>query len=292
MEKQTKLKKSLAFAAVLLFMLLYTSCSKKDNAQVPENNDAKDDNAQEQCAEELPPTRVYDLNTDKPVPNLFGKEAEDACKQNDERFSPVYDAKTETCHLTVKEPTVQTIKNVSTLLRNCDIGIDKLKQENMTLKPYQKLDGICRTNTDQVYKAELTFINPIPFKQNIVDQCKKIENCSCDEDGNCTLLVHDHVLAEKGREFDILGRDAPKYFDLSNIRFVVTRTIKLDDNKYLVDLGRTPIKVIYDNVEILAKDDEFNRCRLKCFKDSRSLSAELQAFENHHALQGLKCVCK
>jgi hypothetical protein len=67
-------------------MLLYTSCSKKDNAQVPENNNVNNDNAQEQFAEELPPTRVYDLKERSIPHNLSGKAAKEACEQNDELF--------------------------------------------------------------------------------------------------------------------------------------------------------------------------------------------------------------
>ena len=282
MGKQTKLRKSLAFAAVLLFMLLNTSCSKKDNAQVPENNDVKDDNAQEQCAEELPPTRVYNLKERSIPHNLFGKEAEEACKQNEERFKPVYDKNTDTCHLTVKEPTVQTKSKVRELLKHCVLHKEL---DDFALTPREKITGVCGTDKQHGYKTEVLFKNVKSFTQVLMEQCSKMDNCTCDKDANCTLVVNDHVLAEERYPAKYLGHDAWNRFDFSKWGFIMTLTKKIENGKYQVGFSPLPLKVIYTNVELLDNTKD-NRCRLQCFK-----TESMDGIQK--VLNGKKeCICK
>lgn len=283
MGKQTKLRKSLAFTAVLLFMLLYTSCSKKDNAQVQENNDVKNDNAEEQSAEELPPTRVYNLKERSIPHNMFGKEAEEACKQNEERFEPVYDAKTETCHLTVKEPIVQTTHNVRKLLKHCVLHHDI---DNFALTPPEKITGVCGTDKQHGYKTEVLFKNVKSFTQVLMDQCNKMDNCTCDKDANCTLVVNDHVLAAKRHPEKYLGHDAWKRFDFGKWGFIINLTKKLENDRYQVVFSPLPLKVIYTNVELL-DNTKNNRCRLDCFKtEGKDGIVKVNFIEEE------KCICK
>ena len=282
MEKQTKLKKSLAFAAVLLFMLLYTSCSKKDNAQVPENNDVKDDNSQEQYAEELPPTRVYDLKERSIPHNLFGKEAEEACKQNEERFKPVYDAKTETCHLTVKEPIIQTVHNVRKILKHCVLHHEI---DDFASAPREKITGVCGPDKQHGYKTEVLFKNVKSFAQDLMEQCSKMNNCTCDENANCTLVVNDHVLVGQ-RPAKYLGNNAWKRFDFSNWGFIMTLTEEIENGRYQVGFSPLPLKVIYTNVE-LVPNNKHSWCRLHCFEtEGKDGIVKVNFIEEE------KCICK
>ena len=266
------IKKSLAFAAALLFMLLYTSCSKKDNAQVPENNDVKDDNSQEQSAEELPPTRVYKLNTDKPVPNLFGKEAKEACEQNEERFKPVYDEKTETCHLTVKEPTIQTDYNIRKLFRHCAIST---KLDYSKLLPHKKINGVCLANKEHGYKTQISFTKPKTFLQDMIEQCNRIENCTCDKDNKCTLTINDHVVASSTFPHRTLVHDALRYFNFDAalpLRIMQAgESSPFTGTRYSLIMPYIPFTIIYNNVEVLERGAGINSCRLYCFKDNRKI---------------------
>ena len=246
------------FSTIALFVLMYSAC----NTEKDVNDDTKDSERMVEAYEQnLMPTRVYDLV--EITPDLFGKEAEKACKQNDKQFNPKYDRKNDVCHLTIKQPVIQTKRAIKEVLPQCVIDDKYVLLEHSKLTPYKKLSGLCRADSDW-YKAEIFFKKPISIKQDIVNQCKKMDNCSCDKDGNCTLIVHDPVVT--GNHRPLLGYRTRNYFNLDAVGGLVGPQEKISDNKHRITVNGDIVTIIYDNVEEIIKPEHKNCdfCKLSC----------------------------
>lgn len=274
---ETRFKIALALVAIATFVWTYVACNDQDDMSSKGNNIVK-----EQSETEMQPTRVYDLKERSIPHNLFGQEAKEACEQNDKRFSPVYDTKTDTCHLTVKEPTVQTRLNIRRLLKHCVLHHDI---NNHALEPRKTITGVCGIDKQHGYKTEVLFKDVKSFKQDLMEQCSKMNNCTCDKNANCALIINDHVLADPQHPGKYLGSNAWKCFDFSKWGFIATLTEEIENNKYQVGFSPLPLKVIYTNVEPVHYN-QHNRCRLQCFKTDGMDGTE-------RVLKGMhECICK
>ena len=100
------------------------------------------------------------------------------------------------------------------------------------------LDGLCRADREHWYKTNFSFKKPISFKQDIVNQCKKIDNCTCDKSNNCTLHVYEEILSiPEPQAYNVIGRDIYHYFNFDDANVLPIGVEQLSNkNEYRVSI--------------------------------------------------------